>query len=497
MSDLPPHPVVYEINTWAWLSDMSQGAGQAVTLGNVPQAELERLVDYGFDAVWLMGVWQRSPRSRRIAQEHLGLRAEYRRALQDYTPQDVVGSPYAIQRYRVDPALGGDEQLAILRERLRQLGLYLILDFVPNHLAVDHIWVTDHPERFVQGSQADLSQAPDSYFGTHDRVFAHGRDPYFPGWTDTVQLDYRLPDTRRAMSDVLLALGERCDGVRCDMAMLVTRDVFLRTWGGEFDPPGAEFWPGAIAGVKAAYPGFLVLAEVYWDLEYELQQMGFDHTYDKRLYDRLLGDNPALVREHLQLASLEYQRHLVRFIENHDEQRAVEAFGSQRSQAVATAVLTLPGLRLIHEGQMVGRRLKLPVQLGRRPVEPSEPGMESFYRQLLAALGHPAFHRGLWHFAQTREAWPGNPSHGNFVAHCWALGEECRLVVTNLASGRSQCFLPLDGLNLAGRTWQLTDLLSGVQYIRRGDDLLARGLYLDIPGYGYHLFQLHPTERDE
>jgi hypothetical protein len=497
MSDFRDHPLVFEINTWAWLSDLSREAGHTVTLGNVPQAELERLAGYGFDALWLMGVWQRSPASRRIAREHGGLQAEYRRTLADYAPEDVVGSPYAIYRYRVDPALGGDEQLAALRGRMRELGLGLILDFVPNHVAIDHAWVAEHPERLVQGQPIDLCHTPPRYFGVQARVFAHGRDPYFPGWTDTAQLDYRRPDTRRAMADALLAVADRCDGVRCDMAMLVTRSVFLRTWDGEFDPPGAEFWPKAIAEVKSAHPGFLLLAEVYWDMEYELQQMGFDYTYDKRLYDRLLGDDPGLVREHLQLAGLEYQSHQVRFVENHDEQRALAAFGPQRSQAVAALTLTLPGLRLVHEGQMEGRRLKLPVQLGRRPIEPPEPGMEPFYRRLLAVLRHPVFHQGQWRFLPAREAWAGNGSYASFMAHCWTLDEQVRLIVANLGPCQSQGFVPLVWPDLAGQTWQLTDILSGVQYTRDGDDLLARGLYLDMPGYGYHLFRLHVQEHNE
>jgi hypothetical protein len=490
MSNWPAYPTVYEINTWAWLHDLTQEASRPVTLGNVPRAELERLADYGFDALWLMGVWQRSPRGREIAQGLPHLQAEYRRALPDYTSEDVVGSPYAIYRYQVDPALGGDGELAALRERLGQLGLRLILDFVPNHLAIDHAWVADHPDRLVQGSPAELQDGTDNYFRAQGRVFAHGRDPNFPGWTDTVQLDYRQPHVRRAMADVLLAVAGRCDGVRCDMAILVMRDVFLRTWGGDLNPPEAEFWPAAIAEVRRSYPGFLMLAEAYWDLEFELQQMGFDYTYDKRLYDRLLEENATLVRGHLRLASLEYQRRLLRFIENHDEQRALEAFGPQRSQATATVALTLPGMRLVHEGQVEGRRLKLPVQLGRRSVESSEPGMEPFYRQLLTALGHPIFHTGQWRLLEPERAWPGNPSYGNYVAHSWALGEERRLVVVNLASGRSQCYIRLDWPDLAGRTWELVDLLAEARYIRDGDDLLARGLYLDMPGYGTHLFQL-------
>ena len=488
MANWPTHPIVYEINTWVWLHELSRQAGRPLTLGSVPQAELERLASFGFDALWLMGVWQRSPAGRTIAREHPGLQAEYRRALPAYTADDVVGSPYAVLRYQVDAALGGETELGILRRRLRQLGLKLILDFVPNHLAVDHRWLVDHPERLVQGGQADLRQNPEDFFRAQGRVFAHGRDPYFAGWTDTVQLDYRHPGTRRAMIDTLLALAGHCDGLRCDMAMLVTRDVFARTWGGQFLPPGAEFWPEAIAQVRPLYADFLMMAEVYWDLEYDLQQMGFDYVYDKRLYDRLVAGDPALVREHLRLAGPDYQRGLVRFVENHDEPRAMAALGPQQSRAAATLALTLPGLRLVHQGQMEGRRVKLPVQLGRRPREAPEPGLEPFYRRLLAALRHPVFHDGQWGLLEPREAWPGNPSHGSFVAYRWALGEQRRLVVANLSSGSAQCFLPLDLPDVAGGAWELRDLLAGARYERDGDDLLARGLYLDMPGYGSHVF---------
>jgi glycosidase len=482
------NPTVYEINTWIWLNELSEATGRPVTLGSVPQAELRRLARLGFDGLWLMGVWQRSPRGQRIARDHPELQDEYERALPDYTPADVVGSPYAVYDYHVDPALGGDDELDALRKRLAQLDLRLILDFVPNHLAVDHPWVTEHPERLVQGREQDLDEAPDDFFRAHGRILAHGRDPYFAGWTDTVQLDYRRPETRQAMADVLLGLAARCDGVRCDMAMLVTREVFTRTWGGRFEPLGTEFWPDAIQLAKEAYPGFLTIAEVYWDLEYELQRMGFDYTYDKRLYDRLRGQNPTLVREHIELASVDYQRHLVRFVENHDEERAVTAFGAEKGRAVATLALTLLGLRLFHQGQLDGSRVRLPVQLGRRPPEPIDPATGAFYDSLLAALDHPALHVGQWQVLEPVEPWPGCTDQRNIVAHLWSLGGEHRLIVANLSSDPASCRLWLPLPEMAGATYQFEDLLSPVRYRKDGEDLLDRGLCLDLPGYGCHLF---------
>src|SRR4051812_17824616 len=108
-----------------------------------------------------------------------------------------------------------------------------------------------------------------------------------------------------------------------------------------------------------------MLAEVYWDLEYKLQQLGFDYTYDKRLYDRLVKNDANLLRLHLR-ATVDYQQRLARFIENHDEERAVTVFGRPRSCAAAVLALTLPGMRLLHEGQLAGRARRVPVQLGRR-----------------------------------------------------------------------------------------------------------------------------------
>src|SRR3989442_8962702 len=134
MPGWPPHPTVYEINTWVWLNALSRASRRSIDLANVPDDVLDRIADHRFDAVWLMGVWQRSVGAREVSRTVPGLLDEYRRALPDGTLDDVVGSPYAVAQYRVDPAIGGDDGLAILRKRLASRGLRVILDFVPNHL---------------------------------------------------------------------------------------------------------------------------------------------------------------------------------------------------------------------------------------------------------------------------------------------------------------------------------------------------------------------------
>ena len=497
MSARTKHPTVYEINTWVWLAELGRAAGRRVTLGEVPQTEIARLASYGFDAVWLMGVWERSPAARAVARTHEGWLSEFRGVLPDLTPEDIVGSGYAVRAYRVEESFGGDAELRTLRRRFAEAGMRLILDFVPNHMAKDHPWLSQHPERLVQGGEEQLRSQPQNFFaaGTRggERVFAYGRDPYFDGWPDTVQLDYRRRDTRDAMTAELLSVAERCDGVRCDMAMLLTHDVFLRTWGGEFDRPGVEFWPAAISEVKAKSPDFLLLAEVYWDMEYALQQQGFDYAYDKRLYDRLRDHDAQSVNGHLG-AELSYQERLVRFVENHDEPRAAEAFAPPpRAQAVSALALTLPGLRLLHEGQLEGRRRKVPVHLGRRPAEEADPRVAEHYRRLLSALRHEVFRTGQWQLLKAVEAWPGNDSHRHFVASRWTNDRgDYRVVVANLSHERAQCYLPLGVGELAGREWLLADLLGEDRYLRGGDSLLRPGLYLDVPAYGRHVFDVAP-----
>ena len=497
MLQWPKFPTIYEINTWVWLTDLSQGAKKRLTLAEVPQSELERIAAYGFDGVWLMGVWQRSPGARRIAQTFPGWQSAFQEALPGYGPEDVVGSPYAILDYQVDATLGGNEGLAVIRSRLQELGMGMILDFVPNHMALDHPWLKTHPKRFIQGDADILADEPANYFlvdkDGDEHIFAHGRDPYFEGWPDTVQLDYRRAETRRAMTDELLAIAERCDGVRCDMSMLLTRDVFLRTWGGEFDPPATEFWPAALTDIKAKYPGFLTMAEVYWDMEWQMQQQGFSYTYDKRLYDRILHENGDSVRQHLS-AALDYQKHMVRFTENHDEPRAAKEFGIEGSKAAAVLSLTLPGLRLVHEGQMEGRRVKIPVHLGRRPKEVPLEGLDDFYKRLLQALHHPVFRDGMWQKLQVAPAWERNISFANILAHQWTYGDQIRIVVANLSDQRAQSLIIIPLPELAGKEWCLRDILNEKEYTWSGDELANQGLYVDLQAYGTHLFTIVPEQ---
>jgi len=251
------YPKIYEINTWVWLSDLSDKSRGSINLDCVPSAEWDAIAKFGFDAVWLMGVWERSPAGIAIANHNGNLLDDFRRALPDFQPKDNVGSPYCVRRYVVDRALGGPEGLAIARKELARRGLRLILDFVPNHVAPDHPWVVDHPDYFIRGNADDLKNDPASYKQIQGTVFACGRDPYFPAWPDVLQLNAFHPGLRQAVVDTLSTVANQCDGLRCDMAMLFLNSIFARTWGARAgQPPATEYWVDVISAIKKAHPNF-------------------------------------------------------------------------------------------------------------------------------------------------------------------------------------------------------------------------------------------------
>jgi hypothetical protein len=485
MQPWPKNPLIYEINTWVWLDELSRREQRSLTLASVPDADWEYIASLGVDAVWLMGVWERSPEGIRISMANDGLLADFRRALPDFKDRDNVGSPYCVRRYEVDWYLGGPEGLAIAREKLAERGMRLLLDFVPNHVAPDHPWVYEHPTYFIQGNEEDLKADPSSFVAIAGRVFACGRDPYFPAWQDVLQLNSFDQGLRSAVIETLSTIAGQCDGVRCDMAMLLMNSIFERTWGSRAGSrPQTDYWPEVIPAVKEKYPTFQFIAEAYWDLEWELQQQGFDTCYDKRLYDRLEHDPAESVRLHL-CADLAYQEKLLRFIENHDEPRAAATFTLEKHRAAAVTALTLPGARLIHEGQLEGRRVRPPVFLARRPKESPDEELLAFYRQLLVALRRGEFLQGTWQLCE-RTGWEDNLSYLNLVSWCWRKEESRCLVVVNLSAAPSQGLVRVPWDELRGRVWQLRDVFTAAVYERDGDEMYNQGLYVDLPAWGFH-----------
>jgi glycosidase len=487
------YPSLYQINTRVWLTELGRKLGRLAKLDDIPDAELDRIAAMGFDWIWFLSVWKTGDAGQHVSRTNAEWRKEFQETLPDLREEDISGSGFAITGYTVHEKLGGNAALARLRERLQARGLRLMLDFVPNHTGLDHPWVEEHPEFYIRGADHDLARAPQNWTWVNRKegklLLAYGRDPYFAGWPDALQLNYGNPATQEAMIGELMRISHQCDGLRCDMAMLVLPDVFERTWG--LKTP--LFWPEAIRRVREKSPKFCFMAEVYWEREWDMQQQGFDYAYDKRLYDRLRESYARPVREHFH-AGMDYQNKLARFLENHDEPRAAATFPAGQHEAAAVITFLSPGLRFFHQGEFEGRLKRISPHLGRAPQEVENENLKQFYARLLEVLRRPAFREGKWQLLECISVWNDNGSNDAFVAFAWHQDSGERfLVAVNYAGHPSQCFLRFPFADLGGRQWRLRDLLSDADYQRDGNELLSRGLYLDVPPWQAHVFEMTPA----
>lgn len=454
------YPSLYEINTRVWLRQFDQPQHRA-RLTDVPTTFWDELRASGIDYVWMMGIWQTVSHEQVLHYALApGLQRDYKKVLPGWTTSDVIGSPYAIDRYQPAAELGSWEELAALRTQLHERGLRLILDFVPNHFHAESSLIDQHHYLFLSATETQLKEDPATFYRYKDHIWAHGRDPYFPAWQDTIQVDYFSNQARDFMSDQLLHLAGVCDGVRCDMAMLMINTVFESTWRHTkgFEDRNTEFWGRAIARVKKEFPDFRFIAEAYWDLEWQLQLLGFDYTYDKRLLDRLHEGNVPSVRGHL-FADPDFRDRSVRFLENHDEDRVLKRMSSRQAEAAAIITYTLPGMRFFHHGQWEGKRIRLPVQLGREPIESPCTCIAAgyldqlgaicsciavFYQKLLSYLQEPIFRHGHW--IQLEVA----AGSEHILAWQWTLGAQRVAVLVNYSQHSADGLLP--GLELEGKT---------------------------------------------
>jgi hypothetical protein len=470
---------------------LSRDEGRLVTLGSVPAAHWDAIAARGFDYVFLMGVWRRSGIGRQIARTHSGLVAEYDRVLPGWTEEDVPGSPYCIEAYEPDARMGGWAALDAARAELQARGVGLVLDFVPNHTGFDHAWVAAHPDRYVIGTEDDYRAAP-GHFRVVETVggavyIACGRDPHFAPWTDVAQLNYCNDETREAMQDALRTIAEHCDGVRCDMAMLMLTEVFEGTWRrvlrDTWPRPATEFWPAATSAV----PGLMYLAEVYWALEGTLIDQGFDYAYDKRLLDALHSPRPAPAIRALLAAASPPPAQLARFIENHDEPRSAGTL-HERLPAAAALVSTMPGMRFFYEGQFEGRCIKAPVQLGRWPDEPVDECLRAYYQRALHFGTSDVVRKGEWRLLAVSAA--GDETFEDIVAYRWRLGDNLAVVAVNIGRAPAQAHIALGGDLGKGSAFDFEDRLTDACYHRTRADLERTGLYVRLEAGQGHLFRV-------
>ena len=496
MEPLRKNPHLYEINLMTWLSHLCKKEGKKITLRNIPSEEWSNLREKGMDLIWLMGAWKRSPYSRRKARKQPLLIRECHSVLENFEINDIVGSPYAIYSYILDPSFGSMDDLMFLKKSLEDEELFLILDFVSNHTACDHPWIKKNPEWYIQGEPTEGENFREGFFlveGSMGRsCIAHGRDPYFPPWTDTAQIDHANPEAIHALVETVLDISRYCHGFRCDMAMLVLREIFQKTWADyirEDISNQGEFWSLVIKGVSLSRSICLWLAEVYWGLEQELLNLGFDYVYDKTFYDLLVSKDIQGFKAHLS-APVAFQERMIRFLENHDEPRAKDVFATENIQSAMVIHATLPGMRLWQEGQLEGNRIRVPVQLRRGSAEQPFSDLKNFSKKLLQEVNHTVFHNGRWEMCEASGC-ADNYSHLNLLAWCWSQGEERRLIIVNFSSSSAEGYVKLpEGWLPEGAQFLCCDPFKKESYLRDAAKVSTSGLYVRLREGDFHFFNI-------
>jgi hypothetical protein len=492
---------IYEINARQWLNTLSLEKGKKITISDVPVSFWEDLNHHGIDMVWLMGIWHTTPSSIPVYCFDIGLKSSYSAVLSDWKPEDVGGSPYAIDDYKISPLVGDEAQIQQLRRTLHKLNIKLILDYIPNHFNAHSSLLSKHPEIFISGGQTEYDRHPSIYYKRNEHFWAHGKDPYFPAWTDTVQVNYFKEAARDFMQSKLLKLASLCDGVRCDMAMLVINRIFNVNWSSVTQSPDgfleqSEFWTEAINTVKQAFPEFLFIAEVYWNLEAELQQLGFDYTYDKRLLDFLYKGSVPGIKEHLK-ADQSFQSRSTRFIENHDETRMTSRLSMERTHAAAIISYTLPGMRLFFHGQWEGSRKRTPVQLLRIPVESACPCslrsslkefsgaicscQAAFYKKLISIMNSEIYRKGDWRL--NFETRPEN----SILSWKWSWEDKIHIIVINYSD---QFTIAKVGFHTKGKQEVLDVLNDSMIVLNSVDGFIS----LDLPSYKSRIIEIKKTQ---
>jgi hypothetical protein len=487
------HPHLYEINTWTWLEQLSSRLKKNITLAEIPDSEWDALAAQGFDIIWLMGVWQRSPISRRINVGNPGNIPQFNLALPGWKPEDVISSPYAVAGYVPDPRIGSWQGLDAAREKLRSRGIALFLDFVGNHSALDHPWMREHPEFYVQASPDLFQQNPSLYYTQSmpqgPQYIALAKDPYFPPWQDVAQLNHFNPGLRAAQIADLRTIAAHCDGIRCDMAMLQLNDIFNTNWRhllGDTHTPEKEFWTEA----HAAVPDLTLLAEAYWGTEQRLLDLGFSYSYDKTLYDALRDHNITQIRERLS-SNPERQSDFARFMENHDEPRRPEIFPNDRLAADGTLLGSLPGMRFYHQGELEGRKIRQPITLRTAAPEPPDSTSANFFKKILQITRQDVFHEGKWKLLDV--APEGDAPTDALLVYEWRSPKAWKIIAVNLAAYTSQGRVHLADRVSPAQNYIFNDELNNVRYDRNGQELHDLGLFVRRDAFQAHLFDITPA----
>ena len=449
---LSTHPILYEISTRPWLYELSQKYGKSITkLKDIPTKEFDALQKKGIEIVWMMGVWKLGAYGLEFDRKQ-----DYSSVLPGWTLDDVIGSPYAITEYTCNPDIGTDDDLIWLRKEINKRGMKLMLDFVPNHSAIDAPTATSNPKLYMRAPSG--TKDPSRYT---DSGLAYGKDPYFDPWRDVIQWNYWEYETRKFMKDNLLTVLKYADAVRCDMAHLVLNDFFVKTWKSELDSwgyqrPSDEFWAYAFNEVKKKYPNAIFLAEVYEDWAIELlHKLGFDYCYDKVLLD-YFEKSAYEINNFIHYKTEDYWGHVAHFAENHDENRIVFNMGGniEKAKAAGTIAATLGGM------------------------------IEKYYDTLLKIISDSAFKGSQYYFVYNMSG----DRASDFIAYIREDGNSHYLIVVNYQQYYGCAEVPIYNINGSG-TVKVKEMISNIEYNRNADTMKNPGLTVCLNGYQAQIFK--------
>jgi glycosidase len=552
-TDWMPNVVMVAKMTYVWLDQLGKAYGRPVErLDQIPDEELDRLARWGFTALWLIGVWERSPASQRIKQ--LSGNA------------DAMASAYSLYDYEVARDLGGEGSLANLRQRCQERGIRLASDMVPNHTGLHSRWIVEHPDWFVQldyppypayaFTGTDLSATPevslhieDGYWDRRDaavvfkhydhrsgrtRYIYHGNDGTSTPWNDTAQLNYLLPDLREAVMATILHVARLFPIIRFDAAMTLAKKHYQRLWfpqpghGGvpsraeygmtreEFDAAfPKEFWREVVDRVAAEAPGTLLLAEAFWLMEgYFVRTLGMHRVYNSAFMNMLKMEENVKYRQTIKNV-LEFDprilQRFVNFMNNPDERTAVEQFGKEDKYLGACVLLvTMPGLPMFGHGQVEGFHEKYGMEYRRACWdEPVDEHLVWLHESRIFPLM-----KRRWLFSGSEQFrlfdfWCEGYVDENVFAYSNGQGSERALVVFHNRYAETDGWVHLsagqatpgeEGLQQTtlaaslgiegghGRFCRFSEQVTGLQYLLPADDLLRQGLHLHLGPYQHHVF---------
>lgn len=475
--DWMPRVVMIAKSTYVWLDQLSKAYGRPVTrLDQIPDEELDKLARWGFTALWLIGIWERSRASQRIKQL-MG-------------NPEAVASAYSLFDYQIAGDLGGEAAYQNLRERAWRRGIRLASDMVPNHMGIDSKWVMEHPDWFISLDDSpfpsytfngpDLSWDPrvgifleDHYYTRTDaavvfkrvdrwtgseKYIYHGNDGTSMPWNDTAQLNFLNPEVREAVIQTILHVARKFPIIRFDAAMTLTKRHYQRLWFPEPGTGGAipsraehgmtkaqfdaampeEFWRQVVDRVAQEAPDTLLLAEAFWLMEgYFVRTLGMHRVYNSAFMNMLKNEENAKYRASIKNV-LEFDpeilKRFVNFMNNPDEETAVAQFGKDDKYfGVCTLMVTMPGLPMFGHGQIEGFAEKYGMEYRRAywDEQPDPYLIQRHEREIFPLMKRRYLFADVQNFLLYDFFTPEGTVNENVFAYSNRAGEERALVVYN------------------------------------------------------------------